>query len=58
MKKMTLIAAFTAAALTNMPAMAEQPKPAGKGAQVQQNAPNVSEFDKQMAHVQKNMQKM
>jgi len=58
MKKMTLIAAFTAAALTNMQAMAEQPMPAGKGAQVQQKAPNVSEFDKQMAQIQENMKKM
>jgi len=58
MKKMTLIAAFTAAAFTTMPAMAEQPKPAGKSTEVQQKMPNVSEFDKQMSQAQKNMQKM
>ena len=58
MKRTTLIAALAAAMFTTLPAMAEQPASAAKGAHTQQKAPNVTEFDKQMAQAQENMKKM
>ena len=58
MKRMILTAAVTAIWLSALPALAQQPSPADKGAQATQVAPNVGEFDKQMAQVQENMKKM
>ena len=59
MKQTTLIAALVATAFSAAPGMAQQTAaPPAKDAQVQQKAPDVAEFDKQMAQMQENMQKM
>lgn len=59
MKKTTLIAALVTAAFSAVPGMAQQTAaPPAKDAQVQQKAPDVAEFDKQMAQMQQNMQQM
>ncbi len=57
MKKTALIATLVAAALSATSAIADKTVPS-KGAQTQQNAPNVAEFDKQMQQIQENMKKM
>ncbi|MGT2432659.1 hypothetical protein ACU4HD_35330 [Cupriavidus basilensis] len=59
MKKALMVAVlYAAAVLSATPALAQQAKPAAKGAPATQAQPNVTEFDKQMAQVQENMGKM
>lgn len=59
MNKPTLIAALVAAAFSATPGMAQQTSVApAKDAQVAQKAPDVAEFDKQMAQMQQTMQRM
>ena len=57
MKQTALIALLVTAIFSATPAMAEKTTPQN-GAQIQQNAPNVAEFDKQMKQIQENMKKM
>ena len=58
MKKMILALALSTAVLAGMPALAQPSAPAGKSVQAKQAAPNVQEFDKQMAQGQENMKQM
>ncbi|NMG32202.1 hypothetical protein [Aromatoleum evansii] len=59
MKKMTLIAAMAAAVLPAAPGMAQSTaNPPASDTQVQQQAPDIAEFDKQMAQMQQGMQRM
>lgn len=59
MKKTILIAAIMAAVLPAAPGMAQPTAaPPAKDAQMQQQAPEVAEFDKQMAQMQQTMQRM
>ena len=58
MKRMILTATLIAIGLSPLPVLAQTSNPADKGAQAKQVAPNVTEFDKQMAQVQENMKKM
>ena len=58
MKKAILTAMLSAIVLSALPVHAQQATPTDKGAQAKPAAPNVQEFDKQMAQVQENMKKM
>ncbi|WP_407280858.1 hypothetical protein U5817_11525 [Aromatoleum evansii] len=59
MKKTILIAALVTASFSAVPGMAQQTAaPPAKDAQVRQQAPDVAEFDKQMAQMQQTMQRM
>jgi len=59
MKKLILAAALSAVVFSPMSALAaEQVKPAGKSTPAKQEAPNVQEFDKQMAQVRENLKRM
>ena len=58
MKKTLLIAAMSAMILSTSTVLAQPAAPADKGAQAKPSAPNVAEFDKQMAQAQENMKKM
>ncbi|TPQ31717.1 hypothetical protein [Cupriavidus pinatubonensis] len=58
MKKEILIPVLSAFALSTVPALAQQAKPASKGSQTTQEKVNVSEFDKQAAQVQENIKKL
>jgi hypothetical protein len=57
MKRTALIALLVTAIFSATPAMAEKTTPQN-GAQIQQNAPNMAEFDKQMKQMQEKMKKM
>ena len=58
MKKEILIPVLSAFALSTVPVLAQQAKPASKGSQTTQERVNVSEFDKQAAQVQENIKKL
>lgn len=58
MKSSALIAVLVAASLPAALTLAEDKPAKDAPAQVQQQAPNVAEFDKQMAQAQENLQKM
>lgn len=59
MKKTKLAALLFAASLSPTWALAADPTPAKSSTpQAQQQAPNIAEFDKQMAQAQENLQKM
>lgn len=58
MKKAILTAVLSAIVLSALPVHAQQATRADRGARAKAVAPNVQEFDKQMAQVQENMKKM
>lgn len=58
MKRTTLIAALVASAFSVTPLMAQQTAPPPEQGGQMQQAPDVAEFDKQMAQMQENMQRM
>lgn len=58
MNRTILLAMLASIVISAQPVHAEQTKPAGKGAQTQQAAPNVAEFDKHLAQMQENLKQM
>ncbi len=58
MKAVVLTSILSAALWAIVPASAQPAGTADKGAKAQQQAPNVSEFDKQAAQIQENIKKM
>lgn len=58
MKKTILAAVLSAFLLSALPALAQQMPPANKDSQVNQQAPDVAKFDKQMVQIQENLQRM
>ncbi|WP_372882155.1 hypothetical protein [Psychromonas sp.] len=58
MKKAILTAVLSIAVLSGVPVLAQSEEPVDKGGQVEQNVPNVQDFDKQMAQSQEYMRKM
>lgn len=58
MKNSILIAVMSGFVLSTTPVFAQPAAPADKETQAKASAPNVAEFDKQMAQAQENMKKM
>lgn len=58
MNKTILLAVLAAAAMSAQPVLAQQPKPAEKGAQAQPAAPNIAEFDKQVERMHEHLKQM
>ncbi len=58
MKKTILITALSTLILSTTPVLGQQTAPADKAGQAKQSAPNVAEFDKQMAQAQENIKRM
>ncbi len=58
MNKTILLAMLASIVISAQSVHAEQTKPAGKGAQTQQAAPNIAEFDKHLAQMQENLKQM
>ena len=58
MKKVILTAVLSIVVLSGVPFLVQSAEPADKGSQAEQMAPNVQDFDKQMAQAQEYMNKM
>ncbi len=58
MNKTILLVVLAAAAITAQPLLAQPPKPPEKAVPAQQEAPNIEEFDRQVAQMHENLKEM